>query len=99
MEEEPVAWSAPVGVVTGVLLSPVGLSTVLLGPPEGGTWTVSQRDALARARAFVGALIEMASLTAHDTSALVELRRTMKKLSPVLFTAFMDRRVRGTGSR
>jgi hypothetical protein len=33
----------------------------------------------------------MASLGPGDTGAIIEVRRTMKRLSPALFAAFMDR--------
>ena len=91
LEDEPTAWCAPVGIVTGVLPSPAGHSSVLLDPPGGPTWTPAQRAASARARAFVGALVNMASLSPGDTGAIIEVRRTMKRLSPALFAAFMDR--------
>jgi tetratricopeptide (TPR) repeat protein len=99
LEDEPTAWSAPVGIVTGVLPAPLGLSVGMPRDTARLTCTPAQADALARARAFVKALAELASLTQDNTSAVVELRRAMKQLSPIMFGAYMDRVVRRRQSR
>jgi tetratricopeptide (TPR) repeat protein len=98
LDDEPMAWSAPVGIVTFVLPMPVGLPRGALALAElaqAPTRAPSQRDALERARAFVQALAEAAS--PEGRSRAVDLRRTMKQLSPRLFAAYMDRVVRSKG--
>jgi hypothetical protein len=94
IDAEAEAWSAPAGVVTGVLPSPVGLPASALAPRDEmpAAWTAARREAVSRARAFVRALAEAAS---QGREAIVETRREMKRLSPELFAAYMERVVRG----
>jgi tetratricopeptide (TPR) repeat protein len=94
--EEPLAWSAPVGIVTAVLPWPAGLSQRALAPDQpaaGAASSPSRRDAIERARAFVRAIAEMGAPEGRGRT--VELRRTMKQLCPRLFEVYMDRVVRG----
>ncbi len=94
IEDEPRAWSAPVGVVTGVLPSPASLPRAALAPAQPGGRTAGEQQALAAARAFVQALADAASPEGRGAGA-IEVRRTMKRLSPPLFAAYMERVVRG----
>ena len=96
IEEEPAAWSAPAGVVTGVLPSPAILPREALAPGLPGGRTAAEREALERARAFVRALAEAASPEGRGAGAIA-VRRAMKAISPALFAAYMERRVRGKG--
>nr|AYM54057.1 hypothetical protein [Byssovorax cruenta] len=98
IEEEPAAWSAPVGMVTGVFPLGVGLSLeglALLEVEQPAGRAVGAREALGRARAFARALVEMG--TPEGRGRVVELRRQMKQISPRLFAAYMDRVVRAQG--
>jgi tetratricopeptide (TPR) repeat protein len=94
IEDEPEAWSAPAGILEGVFprLSPAEVQAVL-PPPDG--LAPGRRRALEGARAFVEALAVSGS--AHGGAA-IEIRRTMKRLSPQLFRLYMDRVVRGSAS-
>ncbi|WP_437682896.1 hypothetical protein [Sorangium sp. So ce131] len=100
IEEEPRAWSAPVGIVTGVLPPPLGiaLDEVASGaqpaPGESGgpPRSPGQEEAVARARRFVAALAAASSREARRSGeAVIEARRTMKRLAPALFAAYMAR--------
>jgi len=96
--EVPLAWSAPVGIVTAVLPWPAGLSRMARAPDEPTRRAVlspSQREALEKARAFVRAIEEVGS--PEGRGRMVELRRAMKQLCPQLFEVYMDRVVRGKG--
>ncbi|XXY49523.1 hypothetical protein WME91_00010 [Sorangium sp. So ce269] len=105
IEEEPAAWSAPVGIVTGVLPPPVGIALDEVGSGEavapGGAvveqpWSPGQAEALAQARRFVAALAAASSREARRSGeAVIEARRVMKRLAPALFAAYM---VRGGGA-
>ena len=83
IEDEPEAWAAPAGILDGVLPRAGPEETAALPPPRS--------EALARAPAFVEAL--QAAPGARGDAA-VEIRRTMKRLSPRLFELYMDRVVR-----
>jgi hypothetical protein len=89
IDEAPEAWSAPAGVLLGVLPRSAS-EEVPAVPPPGEALSPARRDALARARSFVEALA--AGVVRGE--AVVELRRTMKRLSPALFAVYMDRVVR-----
>ncbi|WP_437311457.1 hypothetical protein [Sorangium sp. So ce388] len=101
IEEEPAAWSAPVGIVTGVLPPPVGIALDEVGSGEavapGGAvveqpWSTGQDEALSRARRFVAALATASSREARRSGeAVIEARRAMKQLAPALFAAYMAR--------
>jgi hypothetical protein len=94
IEEAPAAWSAPVGVVYGVLPWPSGLPRELIEAVGVGGRTGTEQRALGDARAFVEALAESTSPAGRGAAA-IEVRRRMKRLSPALFAAYMDRVVRG----
>jgi hypothetical protein len=94
IEDAPAAWSAPVGVVTGVLPWPSGLSRELLEAAPTAARTAPEQRAMEQARAFVEALVESASPRGRGPGA-IEVRRTMKRTSPELFAAYMERVVRG----
>ncbi len=76
--DEPVAWAAAVGAVTGVL--PVRRTTERPLPD-------SDDGALARARAFVDALGRAAAGAGSGIAA----RKEMKRLAPGLFAAYVER--------
>jgi len=94
IDDEPEAWAAPAGIITGVLPWPArGDAAAAPGvgedarPPE-------RREALGRARAFVEALA--AARTARGDAAIT-VRREMKRLSAAMFEVYMDRVIRGRG--
>ncbi|WP_437664235.1 hypothetical protein [Sorangium sp. So ce1182] len=101
IEDEPAAWSAPAGIVTGVLPLPLGiaLDEVSSGGADvpGGavaerSGSSEQQEALARARRFVAALATASSREARRSGeAVIEARRAMKQLAPTLFAAYMAR--------
>jgi tetratricopeptide (TPR) repeat protein len=90
IEDEPEAWSAPTGILEGVFPRLLRGETPVLPPSDG--LAPARRRALEGARAFVEALA--ASGSAHGDAA-IEIRRTMKRLSPQLFRLYMNRVVRG----
>jgi hypothetical protein len=92
IEDEPDAWSAPVGIVVGVLARPAPDEVQAMSPLAEGL-SPPRREALTRARGFVEVLATLGA-TRPGTEATIELRRTMKRLSPRLFAAYMDRVVR-----
>ena len=83
IDDEPEAWSAPAGVLTGLLPRPAPEEVHPLPPPPEAL-SPPRRDALGRARAFV------AALATSGTTPTIELRRTLKGLSPQLFGAYME---------
>lgn len=92
--EEPIAWCAPVGMVTGVLPSlPMNVAMPMdhrgTQPGDRGV-TVARRVALMHARSFVAAL-QQAGVPGLDRRAVVEARRIMKQLQPILFRAYLER--------
>jgi hypothetical protein len=88
--DEPAAWSAPAGIVEGALPRPAQGEARALGRIREDL-SLERREALARSHAFVEAL---ATAGAPHSDA-IETRRTMKRLCPQLFEAYMDRFVRG----
>jgi hypothetical protein len=95
IEDDPTAWAAPVGLVLGVLprapapgappLTPADLPD----PPR----SPEQLAALARARTFFEAFALASSRDLrHDNDAVIAARRTMKRLAPTLFEAYLGRR-------
>jgi hypothetical protein len=90
IEDDPEAWSAPAGVVLGVLprLAPEEARDL---PALPESLAPARRELLARARAFVEAI---ADAGAARGEAAVEVRRTMKGLCPPLFALYMNRVVR-----
>lgn len=96
IEDEPAAWCAPVGVVTGVLPCPPTLADHLRPEARASLPAAAsdhQQACLLRARRFVQAMVIDASLdyVAAD-AAVIEARRTMRELAPTLFEAHMQRR-------
>ncbi|XXX81952.1 hypothetical protein WMF30_24645 [Sorangium sp. So ce134] len=100
IEDEPAAWAAPVGIVTGVLPPPVGIAldeVVSGGAAASGEaaerpWSPGQEEALSMARRFVAALAAASSREARRSGeAVIEARRAMKRLAPALFAAYMAR--------
>lgn len=84
IEEEPMAWAAPVGIVTGVL--PRRTSLDLESFNATSSPSDAQREALQRARLFTRALTHMARPEVRkDSGKLIEIRRTMKMACPELF--------------
>jgi hypothetical protein len=97
IDDEPAAWAAPAGIVSGVLPSPVGIPADVIAPPELASAehrTAAQRAALEKARAFVGRLVEAAAPGRPGAEAVIETRRAMKAISPALFRAYLERGVR-----
>jgi hypothetical protein len=92
IDAEPEAWSAPAGVVLGVLPRPMPDAVRAL-PPPAEALSPPRCEALGQARAFVEALAR------SGTSPPVELRRTLKALSPQLFAAYMRSRESPVGCR
>jgi tetratricopeptide (TPR) repeat protein len=90
IDDEPEAWSAPAGILQGLLPPPVP-DDMPAAPPPPNALPPGRREALIRARAFVEAL---AVAGGARGDAVIELRRTMKRLSPELFNLYMDRVVR-----
>ncbi|WP_437728685.1 hypothetical protein [Sorangium sp. So ce861] len=102
IEDEPAAWSAPVGIVTGVLPPPLGIASVPDEVGAGGAAasggaperprSPAQDEALSKARRFVAALAAASSREARlSGEAVIEARRAMKRLAPALFAAYMAR--------
>jgi hypothetical protein len=94
IEDVPAAWSAPVGVITRVLPWPAGLSQELILAAAPARRTDEEQRAMEQARAFVEALVASASPAGRGPEA-IEVRRRMKRISPPLFAAYMERVVRG----
>jgi tetratricopeptide (TPR) repeat protein len=90
IDDEAEAWSAPAGILLGVLPRPA-LEEAPVVPPPLEAPPPRRQEALVRARAFVEALV---AIGAARGEAVIELRRTMKRLSPQLFELYMDRMVR-----
>ena len=90
IDDEAEAWSAPAGMLLGVLPRPALEETPAVPPPPE-MLPPRRREALVRARAFVEALVAVGTARGE---AVIELRRTMKRLSPQLFGLYMDRVVR-----
>jgi hypothetical protein len=89
IEDEPRAWSAAAGMVTGVLPLRPDAHEMAAPTPGAGAPAV---EALARARAFAAALMRASSARASgDQQAVIAARRTMRKLAPTLFAAYLER--------
>jgi hypothetical protein len=93
--DEPRAWCAPVGIVLRLLPNPAGeragklvgeaLSSPLDDEPEARL--PARAHALGCARQFVRALQDAATCRRRDD--LIAARRTMKRLQPGLFRAYL----------
>ncbi|HEY0135739.1 MAG TPA: hypothetical protein VGB85_16760, partial [Nannocystis sp.] len=96
IDDEPAAWCAPVGVVTGVLPCPPVLAEHLLPGARASLPDAAsphQKACLQRARRFMQAMHIDASLDfGADDVPVIEARRTMRELAPTLFEAHMQRR-------
>jgi hypothetical protein len=103
IEEAPEAWSAPVGVLTGVLPPPTVLGPDVysesgadeehpssIGEREGAE-DFSNWEAVRRARQFIRALVAASSAAKPHGDAILDARRAMKRLCPTLFAAYMRR--------
>lgn len=91
--EEPLAWCAAVGVVTGALeLGLFGAPEAAAPPPPAEGLLPARRDALARAAAFLLAFSRSRMRSVHGEAAVLDARRAMKALQPALFDAVMGRR-------
>jgi tetratricopeptide (TPR) repeat protein len=94
IDDDPEAWAAPAGIITGVLPWPArGEAAAAPGAGEDAM-SPERREALGRARGFVEALA--ATGTARGDAAIT-VRREMKRLSAAMFEVYMDRVVRGRG--
>ncbi len=93
IDDEPEAWAAPAGIITGVLPWPTGDARVAPGAGEDAT-PPERREALGRARGFVVALAAMGTARGD---AVITARREMKRLSAAMFEVYMNRVVRGRG--
>lgn len=94
IEDEPTAWSAPVGIVTGVLPRPAapGACSPAEAAPPCAPRSPLQQQALDRARRFVEALTAAsAHAQRRDGEGVIEARRTMKRLAPTLFAEYLRR--------
>lgn len=92
IEDEPVAWSAAVGVVTGVFELATLFGEGDVPEPKGAEGlSAAQRRALSQASLFLEALRSSRRRPSGGDSGLIEARRTMKRLQPVLFEVVMGR--------
>lgn len=95
IEEAPEAWSAPVGIVTGILPPPAVLDASAYSAQEeeqaGGEHCLKRRQALMSAKRFVGALAVALGVSRAREGSLLEARRAMKQLCPTLFAAYLRR--------
>lgn len=93
----PEAWSAPLGMITGVFRIP-GQAPALAPVPgdPAADRPRGQLDALASAQAFIAALVaaETAGTRPSEQAGLIAARRAMKRLQPGLFAAYLERRSR-----
>lgn len=95
IEEDPRAWSAAAGMVTGVLPIHPGTREMRASKSDPD---VPASDALARARAFAAALVEaFAARASGDQHAVIAARRAMRQLAPTLFAAYLERQEHGGG--
>lgn len=96
IDDEPAAWCAPVGVVTGVLPCPSTLADHLLPTDRTSLPDAAsdhQKACLLRARRFMHAMsVDVSLAFAADDAPVIEARRTMRELGPTLFQAHMERR-------
>ena len=100
LDPHPEAWSAPLGMITGVFQIPRQAPSFA---PTGGAAARSpeQLDVLTSAQAFIAALV--AAEIAAPTEPPIAARRSMKRLQPRLFAAYLEHRSRvhlgGAGRR
>lgn len=94
IDDEPAAWAAPAGIITGVLPWPAKGDAGAAPGVNEDAMPPERREALGRARGFVDALA--AARTARGDAAIT-VRREMKRLSAAMFEVYMDRVVRGRG--
>ncbi len=93
IEEEPVAWAAPVGMVLGVLPRVSGVEEDPVFRELGGV--PAERSALRKARKFVEVLSRLSRPEIRtDGEAVITARRSLKALCPALFQVYL----RGMGS-
>lgn len=88
IEEDPVAWAAPVGVVLGVLPRIAG------GEEERSAWELVRAPAalhvLTKARQFVEVLSRLSMPEIRtDREAVIAARRRLKALCPALFRVYL----------
>jgi tetratricopeptide (TPR) repeat protein len=89
IEDEPRAWSAAAGMVTGVL--PLGPDACDMRATDLDAGS-PRSEALAHARAFAAALMEASTARARgDQSGVVAARRAMRQLAPTLLAAYLER--------
>lgn len=86
IDVEPAAWSAPVGIVRGILPRPTAADFPLANGALGQT----RYETLERAREFTRMLVRLAQPEIRkDAAALIDVRRTMKKVCPELFAVVL----------
>ena len=90
----PEAWSAPLGMITGVFRIP-GADPALTPLPADANAARSreQLDVLASSQAFTAALVAAAAASSRpsEQAGLIQARRAMKRLQPSLFAAYLER--------
>ena len=88
IEDEPRAWSAAAGMVTGVL--PILPDAHEMPAPRPGA-SVPASEALVRSRAFAVALTDASTARARgDRQGVIAARRAMRQLAPTLFAAYLE---------
>jgi hypothetical protein len=93
IDDNPRAWSAAAGMVTGVLPIHSGTHAMRASKPDPGE---PASEALARARAFVAALVGAFTARASgDQHAVIAARRAMRQFAPTLFAAYLERQEHG----
>jgi hypothetical protein len=86
IEDEPRAWSAAAGMVTGVL--PIVRDAREVPGPGAGA---PASEALVRSRAFAVALTNASTARARgDRQGVIAARRAMRQLAPALFAAYLE---------
>jgi hypothetical protein len=88
IEDEPRAWSAAAGMVTGVL--PIARDAREM-PTPGPRAGAPASEALVRSRAFAVALTNASTAHARgDRQGVIAARRAMRQLAPTLFAAYLE---------
>jgi hypothetical protein len=88
IEDEPRAWSAAAGMVTGVLPILPDARAMPAPRPEDGA---PASEALVRSRAFAVALTNASTARARgDRQGVIAARRAMRQLAPTLFAAYLE---------
>jgi len=90
IEPCPEAWSAPLGMITGVFRIPRAFELADADADADAPRSREQREALAAAQRFTAALVA-AELAAGPPDVLVA-RREMKRTQPTLFAAYLAQR-------